>query len=247
MKRIKCTVAYDGTDFFGFQSQRDKRTVQGEIEKALRQIHKDEEILIHGSGRTDKGVHAKGQVFHFDTPLSLREENWQKALNSLLPDDIHIRRAEFVPESFHARFSAVAKEYHYYVRTSEEWDVFRRNYAYHYPVSLNIEKMKEACTYLEGTHDFTTFSSAKATVKGSRVRTLYSATCEEYEAGVRFSFCGNGFLYHMVRILSGFLLDVGEGKWQPEQIPELFMAKDRSIIGKTLGPEGLYLIRVDYE
>ena len=246
MKRIKCTVAYDGSQFYGYQAQPDRRTVAGEIEKVLTKMHKGEHIRIYGSGRTDAGVHAKGQVFHFDSPLSLGMDNWKRALNAQLPDDIYIRRAEVVSDTFHARFSAIAKEYHYFIRTKPEPDVFTRNYMYHYPGTLDLDKIQAACKFLEGTHDFTTFSSAKASVQGSRVRTLFSVSYGEHESGVYFRFYGDGFLYHMVRILSGFLLDVGLGKFEPEQIPELIAAKDRRLLGETLGPQGLYLMRVDY-
>ncbi|MCM3741016.1 tRNA pseudouridine(38-40) synthase TruA [Oceanobacillus luteolus] len=247
MTRIKCTLAYDGSNFYGFQIQPDKRTVAGELEQALKKIHKGESIRIQGSGRTDTGVHAEGQVIHFDSKLSLGADNWKKALNALLPDDIFIKAAEIVSEDFHARFNAKMKEYHYYVRTSPERDVFSRNYAYHVPEQLNLTKMQDACAYLKGTHDFTTFSSVKATVQGSRVRTLYTVTCEEHPNGFRFVFIGDGFLYNMVRILVSFLLDVGRGKWQPEETLELLAAKDRTRVGKTIGPEGLYLVRVVYE
>ena len=247
MPRIKCTLAYDGSGFSGFQIQPDKRTVAGELEKCLQKMHKGKVVRVHGSGRTDTGVHAKGQVIHFDTPLHLPAENWKKALNALLPGDIHLSNAEIVTEAFHARFSATAKEYHYFVETSPERDVFSRKYAHYCPHALDIGKIKEACDYVKGKHDFTTFSSVKTSVKGSKVRTLYTVTCEADESGLRFIFYGDGFLYNMVRILAGFLLDVGQGKWEPEDIPALFAAKDRRKVGKTIGPEGLYLIRVIYE
>ncbi|MEJ8767580.1 MULTISPECIES: tRNA pseudouridine(38-40) synthase TruA [unclassified Oceanobacillus] len=246
MRRIKCTLAYDGSGFFGFQIQPDKRTVAGELEKSLQKMHKGQTIRIHGSGRTDTGVHAKGQVIHFDSPLQLPVENWKKALNALLPEDIYITKVEIVTDAFHARFDAIAKEYHYFVRTAPERDVFSRNYTYHFPHALDVDKIKEACTYFEGTHDFTTFSSVKTSVKGNKVRTLYTVSCETKESGLRFIFHGDGFLYNMVRIIAGFLLDVGQGKWEPEEIPGLIAAKDRSKIGKTIGPEGLYLMRVVY-
>jgi tRNA pseudouridine38-40 synthase len=247
MKRIKCTLAYDGSGFSGFQIQPSNRTVAGEIERALRKMHKGQDIRIQASGRTDAGVHALGQVIHFDSPLELPRENWRRALNALLPNDIHIKHAEIVSESFHARFSAVAKEYHYYVRNTSDYDVFSRNYAYYYSEQVDIEKIQEACSLLEGTHDFSTFSSKKTSVKGSRVRTLYNIRCEQYNQGLRFVFYGDGFLYHMVRILTGFLLDVGRGKWKVTDIPDLIAAKDRDQIGKTIGPEGLYLVRVTYD
>lgn len=247
MDRIKCTLAYDGSGFYGFQIQPDQRTVAGELEKALAKMHKGELVRVHGSGRTDTGVHAKGQVIHFDTPLSIDAPNWKRALNTLLPDDMRIKQAEEAEDGFHARFKATAKEYHYLVRNAPEPDVFSRKYMYHFSGSLDLDKISEACRLLEGAHDFTTFSSVKASVKGSRVRTLYRVNCEKEEMNLRFEFYGDGFLYNMVRILAGFLLDVGQGKWKPADIPGLFAAKDRSKIGKTIGPEGLYLMRVDYE
>lgn len=246
MRRVKCILAYDGSDFAGFQIQPEGRTVGGEIEKALKKIHKGQDIRIQSAGRTDAGVHAKGQVIHFDSPLSIPDENWKRALNTLLPDDIYVKHCKNVTEAFHARFNAIAKEYHYNVRTALEPNIFKRKYAYHFPYSLDLEKINQACIYLEGTHDFTTFSSAKATIKGSRVRTLYNLSCEATEDGIRFYFYGDGFLYNMVRIIVSFLLDIGRGKRNPEEIPELIAAKDRSKLGKTIPPEGLYLHRVVY-
>ena len=247
MTRVKCILTYDGSSFSGFQIQPNQRTVAGELEKALKTIHKGQAIRIQSAGRTDAGVHAKGQVIHFDTELAIPDANWKRALNALLPDDIFIKLAQTVTEDFHARFSAVAKEYHYDVQTTPEPDVFNRKYAYYFPYELNLEKVRQACNYLEGTHDFTTFSSAKATIKGSRVRILYELSCKEYEDGIRFTFYGNGFLYNMVRIIVSLLLDVGQGKREPEDIPNLLAAKDRSKVGKTISPVGLYLHRVVYE
>lgn len=247
MNRVKCTLAYDGSNFSGFQFQPNKRTIGGELEKALATMHKGQAVRIQSAGRTDAGVHAEGQVIHFDTPLQIPDKNWQRALNTLLPDDIYIKAAESVTEAFHARFSAIAKEYLYNVQTTSEPDVFKRNYAYYYPHELNLDKIREACRYLEGEHDFTTFSSAKATIKGSRVRTIYSLSCEEYTDGIRFNFYGNGFLYNMVRIIVSVLLDIGQGKRLPEDIPVLLAAKDRQRVGKTNPPQGLYLKRVVYE
>lgn len=239
-------MSYDGAHFSGYQIQFGKRTVQGEVEKALAQIHKGRPIQTAASGRTDKGVHAKSQVFHFDTSLEIPEPNWQKALNSLLPDDIYIKCVERVSDTFHARFDAFAKEYRYFIRQETEPDVFLRHYVYHFPYELDLEAIKTACRYLEGTHDFTTFSSAKASVKGSRVRTLYQARCEQTSDGLAFIFCGDGFLYHMVRILVGHLLDIGRGEQIPSDIPELFAKKDRRLAGATVPPQGLYLWEVFY-
>lgn len=247
MERIKCTVAYDGSEFAGFQVQPNHRTVQGVIEKALMKIHKGEEIRIQASGRTDTGVHAIGQVIHFDTTLTIPERNWKQAMNTLLPDDVKIKKVEKVNETFHARYSVKQKEYHYYVSNQEDPDVFQRNYALHFPKQLNMEAIKQACKHLEGTHDFTTFSSAKSSVKGSKVRTLFQASCEKKGDTVEFIFRGSGFLYNMVRIMVSALLDVGTNKRHPEDIPALLAAKERGKLGKTIAPCGLYLWEVRYD
>lgn len=246
MQKYKCTISYDGTNFFGFQIQKNRRTIQGELEKALSLMHKGTQKRIYGSGRTDTGVHARAQVFHFDSPLNIPTFQWKKALNSILPDDIYVRKIEPVDETFHARFGAVEKEYRYYVYTDEEPDVFRRNYMYHFPHSLNMEAIRRGCELLVGEHDFTTFSSAKSTAKGSRVRRLTTVSCVQQGNIYEFKFVGNGFLYHMVRIIVGVLLSIGKGQLDPEQIPHLLAGRDRQLAGETIPPEGLYLWRVTY-
>src|SRR5699024_6864979 len=172
MQKVKCTIAYDGSGFSGYQIQPRKRTVQGEIEKALQKIHKGEAIRIHSSGRTDTGVHAMAQVFHFETDLTIQPDGWYHALQTLFPDDIELKNVEIAESSFHARFDATEKEYRYFVLNSPQRDIFRRHYVYHSSAEYDVRKMQEACKLLEGTHDFTSFSSAKSTVKGSKVRTL---------------------------------------------------------------------------
>lgn len=246
MVRLKCILQYDGSQFSGFQIQPKSRTVQGELERTLEKMHKGEKIRIQASGRTDTGVHALGQTIHFDSPFRIPEENWKTALNTLLPDDLFVQKAEIVPDSFHARYDATEKEYRYFVWHQKEKDVFKRNYYYQFPYNLNIEAIREACQYMEGTHDFTTFSSAKATVKGSKERTLYEVTCEKREEAIAFIFRGDGFLYNMVRIIVGVFLDIGQGRRAPSDIPKLLAAKDRKLIGETVPPQGLYLWRVRY-
>jgi len=246
MAKYKCIISYDGANFAGFQIQPKQRTIQGEIEAALTKMEK-RPIRIYSSGRTDTGVHAKGQTFHFESSLTIANEQWKRALNTLLPGDIYVHSVEEVAQTFHARFDAVEKEYRYFVYTSRERDVFKRNYAYHFPHSLNLTAILEGCHHLEGEHDFTTFSSAKATAKGSRVRTLTKVTCQQNEDNFEFIVRGNGFLYHMVRIIVGVLLDIGTGKLLPDNIPKLLAAKDRRLAGDTAPPEGLYLWEVTYE
>ncbi|PAV27870.1 tRNA pseudouridine(38-40) synthase TruA [Virgibacillus profundi] len=247
MEKIKCIISYDGSGFSGFQIQPKKRTVQGELEKALTKIHKGAHVRIQASGRTDTGVHAKGQTIHFETPYDIPKANWKQALNTLLPDDLFVQEIAFMPASFHARYDVVEKEYRYYVWNEKEPDVFKRNYAYNFRYDLNMEEIRKACSYLEGTHDFTTFSSAKATTKGSKERTLYQVTCEKRGSEIEFIFRGSGFLYNMVRIIVGVLLDVGQGRRKSADITALLEKRDRQLVGETIPPQGLYLWRVKYK
>jgi len=248
MKKVKCVIGYDGTEFSGFQIQPQQRTVQGKIEQALEKIHKGKSIRIHPSGRTDAGVHAMRQVIHFETPLNLKEKNWKQAMNTVLPDDLIVKEVAFVDDTFHARYSACEKEYRYYVLNNQNKDVFARHYVFQFPYQLGIESMQEACRYFEGTHDFTTFSSAKATIKGSKIRTLTHVSCHKVdEDQIEFIFRGNGFLYNMVRIMVGALLDIGQGRRKPDDIVTLLGKTDRRLLGKTAPPEGLYLWDVIYK
>lgn len=247
MEKVKCVISYDGTNFSGFQIQPKKRTVHGELEKALQKIHKGEHIRIQASGRTDTGVHAKGQTIHFDSHFDIPEANWKRALNTLLPDDLYVLKAEKVAVTFHARYDVLEKEYRYYVWNVKECDVFKQNYAYQFPYQLDIAAIQEACMHLEGEHDFTTFSSAKATTKGSKVRTLYQVSCEKRGSEIEFIFRGSGFLYNMVRIIVGAMLDVGQGRRHPSDIGRLLDQRDRQLLGETVPPQGLYLWNVKYK
>lgn len=247
MRKYKCTISYDGTNFYGYQIQPNKRTVQGEIEKVLTRMHKGKDIRIYSSGRTDTGVHAKGQVIHFTSDLEIPEANWKKALNAQLPEDLYVHLVEAVDDSFHARFSATAKEYRYFILLSDERDVFLRNYRYMTSETFDFEMMEAACKVFVGTHDFTAFSSARSTVKGDKIRTLYDVSFQQNDNELVFILRGNGFLYHMVRIIVSVLLDAGRGRVTPEEIATMFTAKNRGTIGKTLPPQGLFLWEVMYE
>lgn len=244
--RVKCIVSYDGTHFSGYQVQPNKRTVQSEIEAVLTKLHKGQSVKVHASGRTDANVHALGQVIHFDTTLTIPPEKWPYALNSLLPIDIVILEAEYVADHFHSRFNARKKEYRYKISTQKIPNVFKRDYTYHFPYALDIESMKKACHHLCGTHDFTSFCVAKTEVE-DKVRTIYSIELIEEGTDLTFCFTGNGFLYNMVRILTGTLLEVGQGKKTPDQIPFILEGKDRSLSGKTAPGHGLYLWKVYYD
>ncbi|WP_010632296.1 tRNA pseudouridine(38-40) synthase TruA [Sporolactobacillus vineae] len=246
MTKLKCTVAYDGSHFFGYQVQPGRRTVQREIESALERIHHGEKVRITASGRTDSGVHAYGQVFHFESPLAIPEKNWPKALNSILPDDIYIRDAEIVPAHFHARYDVKRKEYHYRLLTRSEPDLFRRLYTLHVTVPLDLQKMNEAAARITGTHDFSCFCAANTEVK-SKIRTVYQLDVVPRPADetlIRIS--GSGFLYQMVRIITGTLLDVGTGKLQPDDVSKIIAGKDRQAASKTVSPCGLTLWKVSY-
>lgn len=246
MARFKCTIQYDGTKFHGYQIQPDKRTVQGELEKVLANMHKSERVQVYGAGRTDAGVHAMGQVIHFDSSLKISGEAWKRAFNAQLPDDVSVSEVEEVHDDFHARFDALEKEYRYFLLNQKDPDPFRRHFVYHFPPRLDIDKINQACEYLKGTHDFTTFSSPKSTVRGSKVRTLYEASCVRNGNEVVFIFKGNGFLYNMVRILVGVLIDIGQGKMEPTEVPYLFEKRDRTLAGKTMEPHGLYMWKITY-
>ncbi|QKY70972.1 tRNA pseudouridine(38-40) synthase TruA [Lentibacillus sp. CBA3610] len=247
MTKIKCVISYDGTHFSGMQIQPNNRTVEGEIKKALAKIHKGESIRIYASGRTDAGVHAIGQTFHFETDYKLSVHEWKRALNALLPADLHVNDTKQVPDSFHARFDATEKEYRYYILNAQEKDVFKQNYVYQYPYQLDINMMQQAARYFKGQHDFTTFSSAKSEVTGSKVRTLYDVSCYQDGKWIEFILKGNGFLYNMVRIIVGTLLEVGRGKLEPSEISHLFAKEDRQFAGDTVPPQGLYLWNVTYK
>jgi len=246
--RYKFRISYDGTGFAGFQVQPNQRTVQGDIEAALLKMTKGQFIRIHGAGRTDAGVHAKGQTIHFDYPKRLPADAMQRALNTLTSDEIAFWEPEIVSEDFHSQYRAQAKTYQYRVNNSAVENPFTRLYAYHHPYHMDLERIQEALRYLEGTHDFTSFSSVD-TDKVNKVRTIYEASCR-YEAATEefvFTFRGNGFLYNMIRIIMGTLLQVGDGRRPADDIPKILAAKDREKGGPTASPRGLCLMEVFYE
>ena len=245
MNRVMCTVSYDGTSFQGYQVQPNERTVQGEIQKVLGKIHKGEEVRVVASGRTDSRVHAVGQVIHFDTPLSIAEAAWKKALNANLPADIRIISSKYISNEIHARFDVDRKEYRYKIDIGQDQSVFRRNYAYHYPFELNKDSIRKAMTNLLGTHNFTSFCSARTEVE-DKVRTIYELDLLEEDSSLTVRIVGNGFLYNMVRIIVGTLLEVGQGKKDSSEIITILENKDRATAGKTAPAHGLYLWEVFY-
>jgi tRNA pseudouridine38-40 synthase len=245
MRNIKLTIEYDGKCYNGWQKQPNKLNIQGEIERAIYNITKEEVDLI-GSGRTDAGVHALGQVANFKTNSQISIEKLPLAINSQLKNSIVIKEAEEVNERFHSRYNAKHKTYRYIINNSKCGTAIYRNLEYSYPFKLDAEKMKQASKYFEGEHDFKAFKSSGTSSKNS-VRTIYKAIVKQEGEKIIIELTGNGFLYNMVRIISGTLLDVGLGKIQPEEIPEMIESKDRQRAGKTLPAHGLYLVEVKYD
>ncbi|MNZ95018.1 tRNA pseudouridine synthase A [compost metagenome] len=255
MRNLLMTVSYDGTNYFGFQTQPDGNTVQDYLESAIAGLT-GEIVKIHGSGRTDAGVHAREQPFHFQTKSQIPIERWRMALNGRLPSDIRVISAREVPLSFHSRRSAKQKTYRYTINGNRVQDVFQRHYQTHHPGRLNVDAMRQGLTFLIGTHDYTSFASRHST-KASHVRTIYNAWIEvehspvgsgSDEQGVIHIFMtGNGFLQHMVRIIVGTLLQVGEGKRKPEDMKGILEAVDRAAAGPTAESKGLMLWKVEYE
>ncbi len=245
MRNIKLTIEYDGKRFNGWQKQPDKLNIQGEIEKAIKEITGEELDLI-GSGRTDAGVHAFGQVANFKTNSNLPIEKFAIAINSKLKKSIVIKEAEEVDERFHSRYNAKQKTYRYVINNSKQGTAIYRELECHIPMELNANEMKKAAKYFEGEHDFKAFKASGTSSKSS-VRTIYKAQVIEEGDRIKIELTGNGFLYNMVRIISGTLLDVGLGKIKAEDIPSVIESKDRTKAGKTLPAHGLYLVEVKYE
>lgn len=245
MRNIKLTIEYDGKDFNGWQKQPNKLNIQGEIERAIYNITKEEVDLI-GSGRTDAGVHAFGQIANFKTNSNISIEKMAIAINSQLKNSIVVKKAEEVDERFHSRYNAKRKTYIYVINNTEYGSAIYRNLEYHFPIKLNVEKMQEAAKYFEGEHDFKAFKSSGTSGKNS-VRTIYKAEVRTDGERILIELTGNGFLYNMVRIISGTLLDVGLGKIEPSEIEDIINSKDRTRAGKTLPAHGLYLVKVNYE
>ena len=246
MRNIKLTIEYDGKDFNGWQKQPNKLNIQGSIEQAISQIT-GEEIDLQASGRTDAGVHALGQVANFKTNSQIPIEKFAIAINTKLKRSIRIIKAEEVDEKFHSRLSCKRKTYRYIINNSEQGTAIYRNLETNIPNHLDEEKMNEAVKYFIGEHDFKAFKASGTSSKSS-VRTIYSA--KVIDAGnekIYIELTGNGFLYNMVRIISGTLVDVGCGKIKPEEIKNIIESKKRNLAGKTLPPQGLYLVNVEYE
>lgn len=248
MPRYKAIIAYDGTNFNGFQAQPNGRTVQEEVEKTLKKMNNGQTITIFGSGRTDAGVHASGQVIHFDYPEERPLEKMRFALDTQTPDDIAVKSIDIVPETFHARYHAKGKTYEFRVDIGKPRSPFRRFYASYYPYPLDLDKIEAALQDLLGTHDFTSFCASGSSVD-DKTRTIYEASMRVNQTRdeLVFTFTGDGFLYKMIRILVGTLLKIGNNRIEANAIPKIIAAKDRNLAGPTAHPEGLYLVEVLYD
>ena len=244
MRNIKLIIEYDGKGFNGWQKQPDRLNIQGEIEKAIEEIT-GEKVDLTASGRTDAGVHSLGQTANFKTDSKIPTEKFAKAINSRLKKSIVIKSAEEVDEKFHSRYSVKSKTYRYIINNSENGTAIYRGLEYHVPMKLDYEKMNETIKYFIGEHDFKAFKASGTSSKSS-VRKILDGSVRKEGERVIIEVTGTGFLYNMVRIISGTLLDVGLGKIKPEDIPSIIESKDRTKAGKTLPAHGLYLLQVNY-
>lgn len=244
VRNIKLTIAYDGTNYHGWQTQLKHITVQSEIEKAINIITKQNINLI-GSGRTDKGVHALGQVANFVADTNIESDKIRIALNANLPKDIRIVQSEDVPIEFHSRFDAHKKTYMYQIYNDCVMSPFYRNYSYFIPYKLDFELMESAGKLLLGTHDFKGFMAAGSEVK-TTVRTIYDLELVRENQMIKLIVTGNGFLYNMVRIIAGTLIDIGRGVKDISSIGKALETGDRTFLGHTAKAEGLFLKEVFY-
>ncbi len=245
MRNIKLTIEYDGKEYGGWQRQPNKLNIQGTIENAIEEIT-GEKVNLIASGRTDSGVHAIAQVANFKTESNLPVEKFALAINTKIKRSIRIIKAEEVDEMFHSRLNCKRKTYRYTINNAPIQSAIFRNLEYHIPQKLDVEKMKQAIKYFEGEHDFKAFKASGTSSKSS-VRTIYEAKVYKTDGErIIIELTGNGFLYNMVRIISGTLVEVGLGKIEPKDIPEIINSKKRENAGKTLPPYGLCLVNVEY-
>jgi tRNA pseudouridine38-40 synthase len=247
MYKYKLYITYDGTNYGGWQIQSNATAIQTLIENALKIITRHP-IFIVGSGRTDAGVHALGQVAHFESPEELDPYRLLASLNGLLPEDIRILEIQDAAPDFHARYSAKGKIYHYHLHLDRILNPFKRLYSYHVLHKVDLPLLKETCKLFIGTHDFTSFANeaTEGSAAKNPVRTISRVQVVEEDGGVRLEFEGDGFLYKMVRNIAGTLLDVSYGKIPIEDIPSIFAAKDRRKAGKAAPAHGLFLVKVHY-
>ncbi|HIP92380.1 MAG TPA: tRNA pseudouridine(38-40) synthase TruA [Thermotoga sp.] len=247
MRRVAIVVAYDGTDFYGYQGQPNVRTVQSVLEDALERIFK-KRIFTHAAGRTDAGVHAFGQVVAFDCPNdNMSLEDIKNALNANLPPDVYVRRAFFVHKNFNPRFEAKKRIYHYYILNTKTPNIFLRKYLWWFPYELNVELMRKASKFLEGEHDFSSFRTGGGEDERNPVRTIYRIRILRLRGNIiLIRVEGRSFLRRMVRNIVGVLVKVGVGQWEPEKVKEILESRDRSKAPGSAPAHGLYLYDVHF-
>ncbi len=244
MRKIKLEVAYDGTDFHGFAKQKDLRTVQGTLESILERLT-GSPVEVFGSGRTDAGVHARAQVVHFVLNEGPPTDKLVYILRRMLPRDIVPIRTEDAPSDFHARFSVQQKTYRYAIQRAAVEDIFTHRYAWHIPIKLDVAKMKRSAVHFLGEHDFTSFCAASTPVD-DKTRTIFQLDIVEHETYL-YVFCtGSGFLQHMVRIIVGTLVDVGQARFSPDDVVQMLAMCDRRLAGRTAPPHGLCMWNIVY-
>jgi len=255
VKRIRLVIEYDGTDYHGWQRQKDRPTIQSVLEERLARIT-SERIRLVSAGRTDAGVHSLGQVAAFSTSSRLTPEEFKRALNSLLPDDIRIIKAEEVPLDFHPRFLAKAKSYLYFIYLGERSPVFVSRYCWPVKAELNIKAMEEAGRYIIGTHDFSGFRASGCGAR-TTVRSIFELSINKEDAlpfmgikiregFIKFRVTGNAFLRYMVRNIIGTLVEIGRGKRKADSIVDILKKGDRQLAGITAPARGLFLEEVYY-
>lgn len=241
------TFSYDGSNFSGYQKQPKQRTVQKVIEDALSEINGGKNVSVCASGRTDAGVHAINQKATFSLDKDISLERLHRGINSLLPDDVYVKKVESVSDDFHARFSAIGKEYIYKINMGE-YNPIERNYCYQYCHKLDLSSMERGLKYLEGVHNFKSFTKSNDEIV-DYVRKLSQTSIDRDSKDINkiiITFVGTGFLRYMVRNMVGLLIEIGEGKRKPEDIMEIFKCEDRTVCGKTAPACGLYLRNVFY-
>lgn len=244
MRNIKLIIEYDGTNYFGWQKQKDKITIQETLEEAI-SLLTNEKVEVTGSSRTDSGVHAKGFVANFKTNAKIPGDKFRAAINHKLPDDIVIIKSEEVENSFHSRYSSKGKTYSYGIIMREAPPAVYKDYLYHIKKPLNVENMKKSCQYFIGEKDFIGFRSTGSSVQGT-IRTIHDLHIEEDRDIIKIYVSGDGFLYNMVRIIVGTLLMVGSNKIPPEEIKNIIDSKDRKRAGICVPARGLTLEEVFY-
>lgn len=244
-KKFKLVIEYDGTAYHGWQRQKTDRSIQGEIEKAIAVMTR-QNITLSASGRTDAGVHALGQVAHFTCDTTLTPEAFFLGLNSLLPDDIVIKSCKLVPESFHSRYGVKRKTYRYRILNRKVPSAVDHRYAWHISKELRVGAMQAAVEHVIGEHDFKAFEGT-GSPRSSTVRSIFQARLNKESNGyLIFEIEGDGFLRYMVRNIVGTLVEVGTGKITPADFETILKAKERSLAGATAPPQGLFLVSVEY-